>query len=457
MANRKIIQPTPNSHDLTQGKEWKVIFRFALPLLIGNLLQQFYNITDSIIVGQFLGKEALAAVSASFFIYYFIISLVIGVGSGTTVVVSQFFGARQFENVQKTFSSFFIFMLIAGVLLSITGILFAEPVFKLTNTPEEIIPQAVTYFRIYIGGAFLFVTFNSIISILRGMGQSFRPMIFILISAVLNILLDLLFIVVFKWGVEGVARATVISQGIAMCIALAYVNNQHPLLSIQKKDLLFDSSLFKKSLQIGLPTSVQQCAIAIGLIALLGIVNSFGTDTLTAYGAAGKIDAIITQAILTLSGALAAFTGQNIGAGRMDRIRKSVRCTMGFNAIFSLLTFGSIYVWGDHLMRAFTDDIQVIRIGQEYLLILAGFFIVHGALNIFNGVLRGAGDTLFTMLTSLFSLWLIRIPLAYFLSHQYGSTGIWWSIGLSILIGFLITYIYYKTGKWKKKAVVETN
>ena len=443
------------NHDLTHGPVWKVIVRFALPLLIGNLLQQLYNVTDSIIVGQFLGKEALAAVSASFFIYYFIISLVIGVGSGTSVVVSQFFGAKQYDKVQRAFSSFFIFMLVAGIALSIAGIIFAEPIFRLTNTPEEVIPDAVAYFRIYIGGTFLFVTFNSIISILRGVGESVRPMIFIFITTVLNIVLDLLFIVGFKWGIEGAARATVIAQGIGMCIALGYVNNTHPLLSIKKQDLLFDMKLFKEGLKIGLPTSVQQCAIALGLIALLGIVNSFGTDTLTAYGAAGKIDTIITQAVLTLSGALAAFCGQNIGAGHFDRVRKGLRFTMLVNLIFSLITFTAIYFFGEEMMRAFTSDQAVIAIGKEYLLIIGGFFIVHGALNIHNGALRGAGDTIFTMVTSLLCLWLIRIPLAYQLSAWYGRQGIWWAIGISIAIGFVITYIYYKMDLWKKRCVVK--
>lgn len=443
------------THDLTHGPVWKVIVRFALPLLIGNLLQQLYNVTDSIIVGQFLGKEALAAVSASFFIYYFIISLVIGIGSGTSVVVSQFFGARQYEKVQRAFSSFFIFMLVAGIVLSIAGIVFAEPIFRLTNTPEEVIPEAVAYFRIYIGGTFLFVTFNSIISILRGVGESLRPMIFIFITTVLNIGLDLLFIVGFGWGIEGAARATVIAQGIGMCIALGYVNNTHPLLSIRKQDLLFDMTLFKEGLKIGLPTSVQQCAIALGLIALLGIVNSFGTDTLTAYGAAGKIDTIITQAVLTLSGALAAFCGQNIGAGRLDRVRQGLRFTMLVNILFSLITFTAIYFFGEEMMRAFTPDQAVIAIGKEYLLIIGGFFIVHGALNVYNGALRGAGDTLFTMATSLLCLWLIRIPLAYQLSAWYGRQGIWWAIGISIGIGFIITYIYYKMDIWKKRCVVK--
>lgn len=437
--------------DLTEGKVWKVIVRFALPLLVGNLLQQFYNITDSIIVGQFLGKEALAAVSASFFIYYFIISLVIGVGSGTTVVISQLFGAKQYQKVQLAFSSFFIFMLVGGIILSIAGIIFTEPVFRLTNTPEEVIPQAVAYFRIYIGGTFLFVTFNSIISILRGVGESVRPMLFILITTVLNIAFDLLFILVFKWGIEGAARATVVSQGIGMCIALAYVNNTHPLLSIKKQDMLFDWKLFKESLKIGLPTSVQQCAIALGLIALLGIVNSFGTNTLTAYGAAGKIDTIITQAILTLSGALAAFCGQNIGAGRLDRVKKGVQFTMYTNVALGLLTFAAVYLFGNEMMRIFTKDIDVVAIGKEYLLIIGGFFIVHGALNVYNGALRGAGDTLFPMITSLVCLWLIRIPLAYYLSSWLGRNGIWWAIGISITIGLIVTFVYYKMGFWKRR------
>ena len=437
--------------DLTEGKVWKVIVRFAVPFLVGNLLQQFYNITDSIIVGQFLGKEALAAVSASFFIYYFIISLVIGVGSGTTVVISQLFGAKQYQKVQLAFSSFFIFMLVGGIILSIAGIIFAEPVFRLTNTPEEVIPQAVAYFRIYIGGTFLFVTFNSIISILRGVGESVRPMLFILITTVLNIAFDLLFILVFKWGIEGAARATVVSQGIGMCIALAYVNNTHPLLSIKKQDMLFDWKLFKESLKIGLPTSVQQCAIALGLIALLGIVNSFGTNTLTAYGAAGKIDTIITQAVLTLSGALAAFCGQNIGAGRLDRVKKGVQFTMYTNIALGLLTFAAVYLFGNEMMRIFTKDIDVVAIGKEYLLIIGGFFIVHGALNVYNGALRGAGDTLFPMITSLVCLWLIRIPLAYYLSSWLGRNGIWWAIGISITIGLIVTFVYYKIGFWKRR------
>jgi putative MATE family efflux protein len=276
-------------------------------------------------------------------------------------------------------------------------------------------------------------------------------MLFILLTTILNIALDLLFIVVFKWGIEGAARATVIAQGIGMCVALGYVNNTHPLLSIKKQDLLFDMGLFKEGLRIGLPSSVQQCAISLGLIALLGIVNSFGTDTLTAYGAAGKIDTIIIQAVLTLSGALAAFCGQNIGAGHLDRVRDGVRFAMLVNLLLGLATFTAIYFFGDKMMLAFTKDPEVIRIGKEYLLIMGGFFVVHGGLNVFNGALRGAGDTLFPMAVSITCLWLIRIPLAYWFSSIWGRSGIWWAIGASLCIGLTITYIYYKLGFWKNK------
>ena len=441
-------------NDLTQGPVGMTILRFAGPLLVGNILQQLYNLTDSIIVGRFVGKEALAAVSASFFIYYFVISLVIGIGSGTSVVVSQYFGAKQFDKVQQAFSSFFLFMLVAGILLSIAGIIFAEPIFRMVQTPEEVIPGAVSYFRIYIGGTFLFVTFNSIISILRGLGESVRPMLFILLSTVLNVLLDLLFIVGFGWGIEGAARATVIAQGIGMCVALYYVNEQHPLLSIKKKDLLFNATIFRQELRIGLPSSGQQCAISLGLMALLGIVNSFGTNTLTAYGAAGKIDTIITQAILALSSALATFCGQNIGAGKMQRVRQGVRFALLFNLVFGFTMFTLLYFTGDRLMLAFTDDTEVIRIGHEYLIIIGSCFFVHGGLNVFNGALRGAGDTLFPMFISLFCLWLIRIPLAYCFSDWWGETGIWWAINTSLGIGLTIAAVYYKMGRWKGKGVI---
>lgn len=436
--------------DLTQGPVWKVILTFAFPLLVGNILQQFFNIIDSIIVGQFVGKEALAAVSASFFIYYFIISLVIGVGSGITVLVSQNFGAKNFDAIQKATSSFFIFLFFTGIFLGIIGIAFAEEIFALTHTPPEVIPDAIRYFKIYIMGTVLFTSFNGIISVLRGMGNSKTPMFFIFFSIILNALLDLLFIIIFKWGIEGAAFATVIAQGVAVIMAMGYIHRYHALITFNPAKMVFDKKLFYQGLQIGIPTGIQQCAIALGLVALLGVVNQFGADTLTAYGAAGKVEAIINQAILTLSSALAAFTGQNIGANQHRRVQQGLNFSMLVNLLLSTLTYLMVYFWGTELMTAFTSDKNVIEIGAEYLRIVGMFFVFHGMLNIYNGVLRGAGNTLFAMITGIISLWLIRIPLAYFLSNHLGREGVWWSIGLSWTIGMLATFIYFRFGKWKR-------
>ena len=440
--------------DLTQGKVWKIILAFVFPLLIGNLLQQLYNLADSVIVGHFLGKEALAAVSASFFIYYFIISLVIGVGSGISVVISQYYGAKQYANLQSAFASFLIFSLLIGILLSLVGVLFPEALFRFILTPEAVLPDAVRYFRIYAGGTFIFITLNSMISVFRGMGDSTHPMLFIFISALLNVVLDVLFIIVFKWGIEGVAIATVIAQATGVVVSLVYLNKRHPLLSLKRCDLRFERISFVRGMKIGLPTSVQHCSLSIGLLVLLSVVNLFGTDTLTAYGAAGKIDSLITQVIITLSSALAAFCGQNIGAGLMSRVHKGVRFAMLINALFWLLIFLLICFFGHRMMMIFTPDETVIAIGSDYLLIVGAVFILNGAMNILNGAMRGAGDTLFAMITGILAFWLIRLPLAYYLSERMGYIGIWWAICISIAIGFLATLIYYSSGRWKRRVVI---
>ena len=436
--------------DLTRGAVWRVIPAFALPLLVGNLTQQVYNLTDSVIVGRFLGKEALAAVSASFFIYYFIISLAIGVGSGITVVVSQRFGARDHAAVRRAFSSFLLFALVAGVVLSVVGVVGADAFFRLTRTPPEVMPYALRYFRVYAAGTLFFILFYSALSILRGIGDSVRPMRFVLVTAVLNIAFDLLFILVFRWDIEGAAAATVLAQACGVASAVRHIRN-HNLLSLSRRDLVFDRPLFLQGVRIGLPTGVQQCSIAIGLVALLGIVNGFGADTLTAYGAAGKIDSFIVQIILTLAGALSAFCGQNIGAGRLDRVHAGVRFAMLFNVCLSFAVFVAILLFGRQMMAAFTEDVAVIAIGREYLTLLGAFLVFHGALCILNGAMRGAGDTFFAMVTGIVSFWLIRIPLASLFSHAWGRVGIWWAIVASITLAFVATLVYYRAGRWKRR------
>jgi putative MATE family efflux protein len=425
--------------DLTCGNVSRVIMSFVFPLLLANLLQQSCFIVDSILVGNFLGKEALAAVSASFFLYYFIVSLVIGVGSGISVVISHYCGAGQHDRLQSAFSSVLLFNLVSGVTLSAVGLLLSEPLFRLIKTPEEVIPEAVSYFNVYLGGLCVFIVFNSIVSVLRGMGDAARPLLFVGITSALNILLDFLFIAVLHLGVASAAVATILAQTGGVAVALFHIHKRHPFLSLGLKTLRFDFRVFMQGVRIGVPTSLQQCSMALGLLALLGVVNALGTDTLTAYGAAGKIESLISQVILTLSSAMAAFCGQNIGAGNRQRARDGVRFAMLFNLAFSAAIYLTILCLGTEIMLLFTPDEAVAAIGRNYLLIVGAFFLFNGATNILNGAMRGAGKTLFAMLVSIVSLWFIRLPLAWLLSSRLGADGVWLAIAASMFLAFIIT------------------
>lgn len=442
--------------DLTKGHEGKLIIKFALPMLLGNLFQQLYVFVDSIIVGQVIGKQALAAIGASFPLIYVLISLVIGIGSGASVVLSQYFGAKKIPEVKRTISTLFIFFIGAAILVSTLGIIFNKAIFDLLQLPEDVKPSALVYFDIYIAGQIFFFGFNGITSVLRGMGDSKTPLYFMIISTILNIILDILFVVVFDWGIEGAASATIVAQAAAFFIAAIYLDRTHEIVSFKLKDMKFDIKLFKQSMKIGMPTGFQQSFVALGIMALLGIVNGFGTDVLAAYTAATRIDAIASMPAMNLGSALAAFVGQNIGAGKIERVKKGLQSTLFMGTAISLSVTLFVVLFDDTLMHAFTKDQAVIEVGKRYLHIVCSFYILFSTMFAFHGLFRGAGDTLVPMFVSLLSLWLIRIPVAYVFSRDIGPDGIWWAIPLAWFIGMAVSIVYYKTGRWKNKAVVKT-
>lgn len=441
--------------DLTQGNEGKLIIRFAVPMLLGNLFQQLYVFVDSIIVGQVLGKEALAAIGASFPLIYVLISMVIGIGSGASVVLSQYFGAKKIPEVKRTISTLFIFFIAASFVVTTLGLIFNNAIFTLLQLPEDVKPAALSYFNIYVAGQIFFFGFNGITSVLRGMGDSKTPLYFMIISTILNIVLDILMVMVLDMGIEGAAYATIIAQAGAFFIATFYLHKTHEIISFKIKELIFDYKLFKQSMRIGLPTGFQQSFVALGIMALLGIVNGFGTDVLAAYTASTRIDAIASMPAMNLGSALAAFVGQNIGAGKIERVRNGLISTLKIGAIISVSVSIIVLLFDDAMMHAFTSDQAVIDIGKRYLHIVCTTYILFSTMFAFHGLFRGAGDTLVPMFVSLFSLWLIRVPVAYFLSDRIGSDGIWWAIPLAWFIGVLVSYIYYKTGRWKLKSVIE--
>ncbi len=441
--------------DFTAGNEAKLILQFSIPLVIGNIFQNLYNVVDSMIVGNYLGKEALGAVGASFPIIFTLVSMVIGVGSGASTVVSQYFGAKQMDKVKRTIDTIFIFFLASSVVVTAVGIGLSEQLFKLINLPEEIIPLAVTYLNIYLAGMFFFFGFAGITSILRGMGDSKTPLYFMVIATISNVLLDLLFVVVLKTGIEGVAYATLISHAGAFFTAAWYLNKKHPIIKLSFRKYIFDRAIFKSCVKIGLPTGFQQSFVAFGMIAIMSIVNGFGTNAVAAYTAAMRIDSFVKMPAITFSSALSTFVGQNLGAFKEGRAKKGLRLTMYFSLGYCLFISILIIVFGRYIMELFTPDPDVIAIGQDYLVIVSSFYLLFAIMFTFTGFLRGAGATLIPMATTFTALYVFRIPMAYFLSSEIGVNGIWWAEPTAWLAGMVILIIYYLSGKWRGKVVVQ--
>ncbi len=443
--------------DLTVGNEAKLIFNFALPMVLGNLFQQLYSVVDRIIVGRFIDDTALAAVGASFPIFYMLISFMIGIGSGATIVISQYFGAKETEKVKRAITTIFTFMFFASLVVMFIGIYFSREIFELLNVGEDVLPQSIEYFTVYMTGMVAFFGFNGISSILRGLGDSRTPLRFLIFATILNIILDILFVVVFGWGIKAAAWATVISQFVAFGRAIWYLEKQKHIISFKLKQWVFDWGLFKQSLRIGLPTGFQQTFVALGLMALIRIVNNFDSSVLAAFTAAGQIDALAALPALNLASALSAFVGQNLGANKIDRIKKGLRATLLMAWSISFVVMIAAYFFGEHLMFLFSSSKDVIEHGSNYLVIVSSFYLIFSTMFVLHGVLRGAGATLIPMFITLMSLWVIRIPLAILFSDHYGVNGIWWSIPAGWTAGMLGSLIYYLSGKWKGKGVIINN
>ena len=442
--------------DLTTGKEGKLILQFATPMLIGNIFQQLFSVVDSIVVGNFVGKEALAAIGASFPVIFVMVSMIIGLVMGTTVIISQYFGAKDMVKVKKAIDTMYIYSTIAGAIMTVVGLLISEPLLRMLGLPEDIMPQAVLYLRIYLSGMIIFFGYNGTSAVLRGLGDSTTPLYFLIIATIANIILDLLFVAVFGWGVAGAAFATLIANSLAFGLAIYWLNKTHKIIRIAIRGLHFDREIFRQSVNIGLPTGIQQTLVALGGLALLGIVNQFGTDVIAGFSVASRLDMLATVPAMSFSMALSTFVGQNIGANKPERIKSGLIATMKMAGIVTIVTTVAIILTSNFLMGLFTKDAAVIKAGGQYLTIVSSFYLLFSLMFIYNGALRGAGDTLVPMFISLLSLWIIRIPLAWILSGKIGATGIWWAIPAGWVLGLALSYFYYRTGNWKRKVVVDS-
>ena len=399
----------------------------------------------------------LAAVGTSGPVIFLLISFMIGITMGFTIVISQYFGAKEMTKVQKAINTMYIFLFFISILLTIVGILISRYIFIIINLAPEIIPQAQLFLNIFFAGLVFLFGYNGTSAILRGLGDSKTPLYFLIGSVVANIGLDLIFVLVLHWGVAGVAYATVISEALAFIIQIIYLNKYHKIVKFTFRSLGFDYSIFLKSIRIGMPTGLQQTFVAFGMVALYWVVNRFGIDANAAYSVAGRIDNFAAMPAMSFSIALSTFVGQNMGANKPERVKTGLRATFLMTSTVTLIMSAFILFFARGLMRMFTNDLAVIALGRSYLVVIGIFYILFSSMFVFTGALRGAGDTLIPMFISLISLWIIRIPVAYLLSNipSVGVRGIWWAIPIGWFFGLIIYYFYYRSGRWKKKAVVK--
>ncbi|MBY2629603.1 MATE family efflux transporter [Clostridioides difficile] len=440
--------------DLTTGHEGKSIFFFAMPMLIGSLFQQLYNTADSIIVGRFIGKEAMAAVSGANPIMFLLVAALMGVSLGFSILVSQFYGSGDLKKVKATIDTTYILLFIGSILISILGIVFGGPMLKLMNTPESVFAQSKLYLTIIFSGILFSAGYNSVSAILRGLGDSVTPLYFLIIATILNIVLDLTFIVVLRMGVEGVALATIMAQAVSFIISIIYLNKKHEVLKFKIKGIVYDNKIFKDGLRLGLPSGVQQMLFSIGNMALQFLVNSYGTSAMAAFGAGLRIENFISLPIMNLGSDVSTFVAQNIGAGENERVKKGIRESIKMTLVLAVTVIALILLFRENLIALFNTDKDVIKIGSSYLFIIGPFFLFIGTSFVLSSAMKGAGDSMFALISSIVSLWLGRLPASYMLSKFFGTDGIWMGIPFGWTLGLIVTVIYYKKGHWKTKAIV---
>lgn len=428
---------------------------FALPLLCGNLFQQFYNIFDSIIVGRFVGADSLAAVGSCGSLTFLFINLSSGLAVGIGVIVSQYFGAHDYTNVKKTIASSVYILTTASIFVSLLATAFAPAIMKFMRVPDNIRSDAVKYLRITCGGGIIFLAFyNGVSSILRALGDSKTPLYFLIVSSIINIVLDIVFVIKFNMAVTGVALATLISQAASAIGCLIFAIHKNEFFRPNKEEMKPHRRIIFMSVKLGVPIALQNSLISISMITLQGNVNRFGSNVMAAYTIAGRVESLVHMPFQSLSNAMSTYTGQNVGAHDQERVKKGFRRGVTMAIIFALLMLLVMHTLGQKICLLFVNDADVIKIGAKALTITSLAYSFLGMIYIPRGLLNGAGDTGFSMINGICEV-VVRISCVILLTHtslQYW--GVWWANGITWTITGIVCLIRYWSGIWKKKAVV---
>lgn len=450
------------TQDMTVGKPLSNLASFSIPLLIGNFAQQMYNTVDSIVVGKYVGDNALAAVGASGPILNLLILLFVGISTGAGIMVAQYYGAKKQEELSKTIGSCMTLILVSSAIVMLVGPLIARPLITLLGTPDTVAGMAVDYLVIIFLGILGGGAYNIISGILRGMGDSFYPLVFLIVACLLNIALDLLFVCKFRMGVPGVAWATIIAQMVSGALCVIRLLRMKDTVRITKKSLIPDRLLTAEIVRLGLPSGLTQAVFSMASIVVQRLTNSFGELIMAVSVVVMRVDGFAMLPNFTFGIALTTFVGQNVGAGRMDRVHEGVRSGLRAGLAIAAALVALILLGGRPLMGLFTETQAVVDTSMHMMKILSVGYIAMAITQSLSGVMRGAGDTVTPMWISLVTTVVIRMPLAYLIAYLTRSeaqpNGTPDALFISLLVawisGAVITSIFYKRGKWKKKSVM---
>lgn len=435
--------------DMTVGPPLRLILYFSLPMLLGNLFNQLYNIVDSIIVGKFIGETALAAVGTGFPIVFLVSSLFSGLSTGATILAAQFYGAKNTEKLSSLGNSIYGALVIGIIPLTVLGILLCEPLLRFIRVPADVFDGTLLYVRILLGGMICSLGYHINTGILQGLGDSTTPLLFLLISCGINIVLDILLVTVFPFGIAGVAIATVMAQFISWLAGILYIRMKHPYMRLNPLHINWD--LLKEVLKIGIPFGIQQSIFSVGRLSIQSLVNSYGYHFMAGFNGAGKLDTFAYMPIQSFSRAIVTYTGQNIGANRGNRVLQGARVTLSLACTFSIIIGGLVVLFGNPLMGLFSNNPEVISAGQAYLNRILPFYCMLCIFDIWNSVMRGAGELVVPMFSTIISLLIARVPAAYICVALFGRDNIFFCYAVGWGIGLIITGYYYYFGKWRNR------
>ncbi|HHU69284.1 MAG TPA: MATE family efflux transporter [Thermoanaerobacterales bacterium] len=449
--------------DMTVGVPWKRIVEFSIPMLIGNIAQQLYNTVDSIVIGRFVGDNALAAVGSALPVLNFLLVLFVAVATGAGIMVSQYFGAKDRERLSRSIGACITLTAIASAILMIIAPIVIRPMLVLINTPESILDWCTSYLLILMVGNWGFSYFNILSGILRGLGDSFSALVFLLVSTTLNIVLDIWFVAGLNMGVSGVALATVIAQMVSAVLCAIKLKTMDDVLDFNLNMMKPKKEYFLQLLKLGLPSGLTQVIFSLAMITVQSLTNTFGEMIIACNVIVMRVDGFAMMPNFTFGMTMTTYAGQNVGAKKIDRVelgtRQGLKIAVGVSTVITII----ILLFGRHLMNIFTDTAELVDLSMRMMRILAVGYIAMAVTQVLSGVMRGAGDTVTPMWISLITTIFLRVPIAYGLAYLTRSTqypngrpeSIFVSLLIAWVLGAVITLISYRKGKWREKVLLK--